>query len=94
MRHRLEDLGRLAVLIDNLLEHKLFNDPNLRPDRPKDYREWFESKTKDQKDDILRAWAYGIESVRDKILDLWSIARGTDPLNDQVDEVGKYLHQG
>lgn len=87
MRHRLEDLGRLAVMIDNLLEHKLFEDYALRPGRPKDYYEWFKSKTEDEKDDVLRAWVYGIESIRDKLYDLLSIAQGTDPLNDsRMDE--------
>ncbi|MBS0654701.1 MAG: hypothetical protein JSR46_02895 [Verrucomicrobia bacterium] len=82
MRHRLEDLGRLAVMIDNLLEHKLFEDYDLRPGRPKDYGEWFASKTEDQKDDIIHAWVYGLESIRDKLYDMLSIAQGTDLLND------------
>lgn len=82
MRHRLEDLGRLAVMIDNLLDHKLFDDYDLRPGRPKDYHEWFRSKTDEQKDDTLRAWVYGIESIRDKLYELLSIAEGTDLLNE------------
>jgi len=87
MRHRLEDLGRLAVLIDNLLEHNLFEDYALRPHRAKDYDEWFDSKTEDEKDDIIRAWVYGIESIRDKLYDMLSIAQGTDRLNEsRVDE--------
>lgn len=84
MRHRLEDLGRLTVMIDNLLEHELFDGLSLRPGRPKDYDEWFNSKTEDQKDDIIRAWVYGIESIRDKLCDMLSIAQGTDPLNDST----------
>ena len=87
MRNRLEDLGRLAVMIDNLLEHALFEDYTLRPHRPKDYDEWFDAKTEDQKDEIIRAWAYGIESIRNKLYDMLSIAQGTDPLNDsRIDE--------
>ncbi len=84
MRNRLEDLGRLAVLIDNLLDHDLFNKEYL-PWRPKDYDEWFASKTEDQQDDILRHWVYGIESFKEKLYDMLSIANGTDPLNDSID---------
>ncbi len=87
MRHRLEDLGRLAVMIDNLLEHNLFEDHALRPGRKKDYDEWFASKTEDQKDDIIHAWVYGLESIGEKLYDMLSIARGTDSLNDtRMDE--------
>lgn len=83
MRQRLEDLGRLSVLIRNLLDHQLLTDRgDLRPSRPKDYDEWFASKTDDQKDDILRAWAYGIEDISNQLYDMLSIAEGTDPLNE------------
>lgn len=83
MRQRLEDLGRLAVLLRHLLDHELFADEGrLRPRRPKDYGEWFEPKTEDQKDDILRAWAYGIEDMSEKLYDMLSIAEGTDSLNE------------
>jgi hypothetical protein len=83
MRHRLEDLGRLAVLLKDLLDHDLFNDDGgLRPYRPKDYEEWFASKSEDKKDDTLRAWAYGLEGIRSRLYDMLSIAEGTDLLND------------
>ncbi len=82
MRQRVEDLGRLSVLVRNLLDHELFEDGILRPRRPKDYAEWFESKTDDQKDDILRAWAYGIENISNKLHEMLAIAKGTDDLNE------------
>ena len=85
MRNRLEDLERLAVLIDNLLDHDLFKEEN-NPRRPKDYDEWFASMTEDQKDDILRSWVYGIQFISDKLYDMLSIAKGTDPLNDLTGE--------
>ncbi len=86
MRHRLEDLGRLAVLLRNLLDHELFDEPRFRPYRPKEYGEWFGSKTEDQRDDILRAWAYGLENMSEKLYDMLSIAEGTDPLNESIEE--------
>lgn len=85
MRSRLEDLGRLAVLIENLLDHDLFKE-EYHPRRPKDYDEWFASKTEDQRDEILRSWVYGIQSVSEKLYDMLSIANGTDPLNDLTEE--------
>ena len=40
MRHRLEDLGRLAVLFQNLLKHDLFTrEHQLKPSRNKEYYE-------------------------------------------------------
>lgn len=87
MRHRLEDLGRLAVLLQGLLDHELFTDEgDLRPRRPKDYDEWFASKSEDQKDDILRAWAYGLEAISHRLYDMLSIAEGTDLLNEKSSE--------
>ena len=88
MRQRVEDLGRLSILIRSLLDHELFEDGIRRPRRPKDYAEWFESQTDDQKDDILRAWAYGIENISEKLYEMLSIAEGTDMLNETtpVDE--------
>jgi hypothetical protein len=86
MRERIEDLGRLAVLLSNLLDHPLISDETIRPRRPKDYDEWFASLTDDQKDDVLRSWAYGIENIRDKIYDMLSIAEGTDQLNELTDK--------
>jgi hypothetical protein len=87
MRHRLEDLGRLSVLLRNLIDHELFNDDGgLRPRRPKDYDEWFASKSEDQKDDLLRAWAYGLEGINNQLYDMLSIAEGTDLLNEKSHE--------
>lgn len=84
MRQRVEDLGRLSVLIRNLLDHELFEDGILQPRRPKDYAEWFESKTNEQKDDTLRAWAYGIENINNELHEMLAIAEGTDNLNEST----------
>jgi hypothetical protein len=85
MRQRVEDLGRLAILIRNLLDHQLF-DENLLPRRPKDYWEWFNELSDDRKDEILRSLAYGIENLKDKLYDMLGIAEGTDPLNEKEND--------
>lgn len=82
MRQRVEDLGRLSILIRNLLDNALFDNEDLHPRRSKDYAEWFDSKTDDQKDDILRAWVYGMEDIGYKLHDMLSIAEGSDSLNE------------
>lgn len=82
-RERIEDLGRLAVMLRHLLDHDLMNgDIRFHPGRPKDCIEWFCQKTEDQKDDILTKWCYGFESIRDELYEMLSIAEGTDPLNE------------
>lgn len=80
MRQRVEDLGRLAVMLHNLLDHKLFDEDHL-PSRPKDYWEWFSELSDDRKDEILRSWVYGIDDIKNNIYEMLSIAEGTDLLN-------------
>lgn len=80
MRQRVEDLGRLAVLLKNLLDLDIFLEGN-RPRRPKDYDEWWEHLSDIQKDCTLSRFVYGIEELEGKIYDLLEIAHGTDILN-------------
>lgn len=83
MRHRIEDLGRIAVLIRNVLDRGIFDSPDKNPRRPKDVWEWFSSKSDDEKDDILRSWSYGMEDISFKLHEILSIAEGIDPLNEE-----------
>ena len=85
MRHRIEDLGRLTVMLRNLLDHELFDD-NSRPRRPKDYWDWFSELSDEKKDDTLRSWVYGIQDISEHLSDMLQIAQGTDPLNESVNE--------
>ena len=71
-------MGRIAVMVKNLLDHELFED---RHYRNKDYSEWFEQQTEDKRDDILRAWVYGLDSLKEQIYEILEIAEGTDLLN-------------
>ena len=82
MRERVEDLGRLAVLIGNLYEHDLFSMENWTR-RPKDCAEWFESLPAQRKEELLSIWAYGVVELREKISEMLEIANGTDSLNQE-----------
>lgn len=85
MRERIEDLGRLAVLIRKTFEeHPLF-DRNWLPGRCKDYYEWFESLSEDRRDDVIQSWVYGINEIKEDLAMMLEIAEGTDRLNYPVD---------
>ena len=87
MRHRVEDLGRLAVMLTTLLDHELFNqDGRLRSRRPKDYDLWWESLNEEQKDEALRSFQYGLDDVGRQLYDMLSVAEGTDLLNSSPPE--------
>jgi len=78
-RLRCEDLGRLAVLLERILELPIWE---LYHGRNKDFVEYFDSLDKEKQWDLLHDFIYGIDNVKDKILDCRSIALGTDDLND------------
>lgn len=83
MRERIEDLGRLTVLLDNAADHEIFDTMENFCQRPKDFT-WLFSECKDEekKDELLHNLAYGLDSLRNAIYDMLSIAKGWDPLND------------
>lgn len=71
MRQRVEDLGRLSLLLRNLMEHELFTDEDrLGPRRPKDSSEWFERKSDEEKDEVVSSWVYGIEAIGEKLYEM------------------------
>ncbi len=80
MRQRVEDLGRLSVLLRDLLDHNLFSN-EFNPHRPKDCDEWFSSQTEDRKDSILEAWVHGLSDFKEKLYLMLLIAEGSDELN-------------
>lgn len=83
VRHRVEDLGRIAVMLKNLTqEHPLFDEAK-RPWRPKDVHEWWETLSPEHRDDMLHHWGYAIEGLQFALYDILSIAEGTDYLNDE-----------
>lgn len=81
MRQRIEDLGRLAVLLRNLDDCALFEIP--RPGRPKDTYEYLEKFTDEQKEELIEKFFYAISDLEDKIAEMICIAEGHDYLNDE-----------
>lgn len=78
MRERIEDIGRLLVMTEALVDHELFT---LITCRDKDFIDVFGEMKEDKKDDLLHSLAYSISSVRDQLYEMVSICRGTDLLN-------------
>lgn len=69
-RERVEDLGRLAVMLDQLLDHPLFSE---LADEQAD----FESRVYNNADEALNVFE-AICDVRHKISDCFSLARFGD----------------
>lgn len=78
MRERVEDLGRIAVMIENLLEDEFFDR---YCHRPKDFFYLFQLESDDEKESLIRHFAYGRETVSNRLNDMLSIALGEDNLN-------------
>lgn len=77
-RERVEDLGRVSVLIRNVLELDIFD---LYQGRNKDFPEYFACLSDDQKYDLLRKIIYGIEELENLLGTVSEIADGCDVLN-------------
>lgn len=78
-KERIEDLGRLRELLNAITNHEIFElveSTGCR--RPKDFTEQFETLTDERKEDLLHKLAYGLDSVHEKILECWIIARGDE----------------
>lgn len=78
MRHRLEDLGRIAAFIDQALEDSIFQ---IVQTREKDYYDVFFKMTHEEQDNVIDEFAYGVSRIKEKFYHLLSIAEGTDDLN-------------
>ena len=78
MRERVEDLGRILVLVENILKDELFET---RPCRNKDYYEWFSELTEEKREDILDKTISSISWIEEKLHEIEEIAEGLDHLN-------------
>jgi len=77
-RDRLEDLGRLAVMIDQCLNHPIFQDERvLAPD----YQQWFDAQPREIQKQLLDQMVGGVEEIEAKLVQALEIAKGVDPLN-------------
>ena len=80
MRHRIEDLGRLLILLKNVLESPLFSE-NRCKDR--DFPEWFSKQSTEGQEVILTNLVHDINQIEDKLIAMLDIAEGEDKLNRQ-----------
>ena len=77
-RDRLEDLGRLTVMIDNIMEHEIFSEERMMA---KDFPDWFCSQCPQKREEILNRFACGIQDVENQLQKALEIAKGIDKLN-------------
>jgi hypothetical protein len=84
MRNRIEDLGRILEMLNQLLDHSLFTEEKMRP---KDFPEWFERQDKEKQEHILRRFSYGLEEIQISLGEILEVARGEDFLNEEKGEV-------
>ncbi len=82
-RERIEDLGRVLVLIDQCLDSDLFDMIQVRP---KDFLEWFESLDSIDKNNFLESLPYEISKVSDILYQSLEILKGEDYLNESPHE--------
>ena len=80
MRQRIEDLGRLAVLIDRALKMDTFH---LYHGRNKDFVDEFYTWDNDKQVEFLHNMIYSIDEVSDCLHECYSIAIGHDMINDE-----------
>ena len=73
MRERVEDLGRIQVMISHLLDQDLFD--MISHVRKKDFLDDFSNKSEDERDTF-------IEDIQEKLYDILCIANGQDTLNE------------
>jgi len=78
MRNRLEDLGRLSVMLRNATEMEIFED---RPCRNKEFTEWVEGLSEEAREDYLHGIPYKLDELQNKLYDMLSIAECRDDLN-------------
>ncbi len=71
---RIEDLGKLAVMIDDMRSSQLFVD--LPWSRAKDAYDGFSSLNEEEKCDCIHNIAYGLLSLNEKLCDCLVIANG------------------
>lgn len=86
MRQRIEDLGRLMVLLDQLWKDDIF----LIIERTvfssaKNFADSIQKMSKEEQWEFLNKIGYGIDRLQDKIVEALEIARGDDYLNREED---------
>lgn len=81
MRERVEDLGRIAQIVEQMLGLDLFEEPRCKA---KDFIDFVEDN-EFFKETFLRKIPYSIEEVKDGLYRISCIAEGRDDLNQRED---------
>jgi len=71
----LEDLGKIYVMLDNLMEHHLFQESRMNS---KKFPEWFMEQERVRQIEILDRYASGVDEIEEALYDIREIARGED----------------
>ena len=74
-RERLEDLGRLRVLLENIADMDIFSMKHSSV-RKKDFVDWFRTQNEDKQNDLIEKMIYGIDAIEDYLSECIVIARG------------------
>ena len=80
MRDRLEDIGRILILLENALNLDIFDE---FPCRNKDFVEWVEELSEEKREEVLHPIPYKIQELQEKLYEMREIASGLDRLNNQ-----------
>lgn len=79
MRERVEDLGRLAVMLQELLDREFWD---LYMGRKKDFVDYVNSLDQEKRDELFHAFIYGLHSMQESVGEMCIIAEGLDRLNE------------
>lgn len=82
MRQRIEDLGRIAVMLDKIIDSDLFS---FYQGRQKDFVDHFETLSKEDQDEMLHKMIYGIAGLSEDLHKVYEIAMGWDTANQPDD---------
>lgn len=88
MRHRLEDLGRLTVILDTLSDHDLFSDFE-QFGKHHTFEQWLNKQDEEKRSDYLYTIMYQIRYIHDKLCECVCIGKGLDSLAEYTGETLK-----
>ena len=89
---RLEDLGKISILLDAVLENSLFDNIQHGAKR---WPEWFWARTIEEQHDIIHSIGCGISDVQEELLRCLEIAEGSHHVEevhiDMNEEIKKFM---
>lgn len=75
-KERIEDLGKLSILLSEIFRDEIFHDRYWS--RPKDAWESFSALSEGEKEECIRHIAYGLQRLSENIAECCCIADGDD----------------